>query len=341
MTTLELALSAVTEDVLKGLLDEELLALADSVGKELGRELVEKDERENAVEGRMARELNEDYLDDLTDAVGEELDAIPDSNAELSEVNLALSAIGARLAKRSTLAAREILEVGLKSLAKLARRVASLRFGGRGPTGIAISGSLAQVDVNAVEALAEQQLWWIGNLWNDHLSRVISATVSREALTVGLGREQVGRILEGVVRGTIRGAAVPKTFRGSTEQYFRALAGTVRNQAANFGALSAMRDAGFTTYTIQAVLDERTSDICRELHGKSFRVSDGVKHVERIRGARDPEEYKRVAGWRTAEEVRQISGDGDEESQRRALVAAGVTLPPFHSRCRTIIIEED
>lgn len=337
----ELALSAVTEDVLKGLSDEELLVLADSVGKELGRELVEKDERENAIESGMSRNLNEDYLDDLESAVDEELGAVPAANAELSEVNLALSAIGARLAERSTLVAREILLGGLKSLAKLARRVAALRFGWRGPTGIAITGGLAQVDVNAVEALSEQQLWWIGNLWNDHLSRVISATVSRESLTVGLGREQVGRILEGVVTGSIRGGSVPKTFRGSTEQYFRALAGTVRNQASNFGALGAMRDAGFTTYRIQAVLDERTSEVCREMHGKSFRVNDGVKHVERIRGVQDPEEYKRVAGWRTVEEVRQISGGGDEESQRKALVAAGVVLPPFHSRCRTVIIEED
>lgn len=336
----ELAISAVTEDVLKGLSDEELLVLADSVGKELGRELVEKDERENAIENRMARDLNENYLDDLENAFGEELDAISASGVELSEVNLALSAIGVKLAARSVSAAREILETGLKSLAKLARRIASIRFGGRGPTGVAISGSLAQVDLNAVETLAEQQLWWIGNLWNDHLSRVISATVSREALTVGLGREQVGRILEGVVNGSIRGVAVPKTFRGSTEQYFQALAGTVRNQASNFGSLGAMRDAGFTTYRIQAVLDERTSDVCREMHGKSFRVDDGVKHVERIRGARDPEEYKRVAGWRTAEEVRQISGGGDEESQRKALVAAGVVLPPFHSRCRSVIIED-
>lgn len=337
----ELAISAVTEDILKGLSDEELLVLADSVGKELGRELVEKDERENAIEGRMARDLNENYLDDLENAVGEELGVIPTVDAELFEVNLALNAIGARLANRSASIALEVLETGLKSLAKLARRIASIRFGGRGPTGIAISGSLAQVDVSAVEALAEQQLWWIGNLWNDHLSRVISATVSRESLTVGLGREQVGQILEGVVNGSIQGVAVPKTFRGSTEQYFRALAGTVRNQASNFGALGAMRDAGFTTYTIQAVLDERTSDVCREMHGKSFRVSDGVKHVDRIRGVRDPEEYKQVAGWKTAEEVRQISVDGDEESQRRALVAAGVMLPPFHSRCRTIIIEND
>lgn len=333
---LRLAAAHLTPEILRGLSDEELIVLADSVTEAVGVEIVKDSDRERAIEGRMAGDLDEDYVGDLYPIADQELAALPVDDVEMSEVNAAMDGIGREMGKRDTSIAVKILLAGVTALGTIARRVERTHLRTIDPS-IVISASFAQPDLAAIEELSKQQLWWIGELWNDHLSRVITATVQREALAVGLGREQVGKILRGVVEGSVAGVKVPGTWRGSTAQYHEMLAGTVRARASAFGALTSMRDADFTWYVIQAVLDERTSEQCRRMHGRRFKVSDGIAHVNRALAARDPDEFKAVAGWKQPEEIDQLTGSGDEDSQRRALAAAGMALPPYHGRCRTVI----
>lgn len=336
---LALAFSHATPEFLRGLSDEELVALADAVSDATGEEIVKDSDRERAVEARMARDLDEDYVSDLFPAAKAELADLPAEDVEMSQVNAAMDGVGRRMGARSLEKATGILVAGLTALASISRRAQRAFIRGKDPS-VSISANLSQSDLAAIEVMSKQQLWWIGDLWNDHLSRVITATVQREALVRGLGREQVGQIFRGVVNGTVPGAFVPDTFRGSTEQYFQMLAGTVRARASAFGALGAIGDAGFTTYRIVAVMDERTSQQCQKMHGRTFKVSDGTRHVERSLAATDPEGLKSVAGWKTPEQIDQIAGSGDEDSQRRALAAGGLALPPYHARCRTVVMAE-
>ena len=333
--------SVLTDEFIKGLSDEELIALADLVGKEIGRELVTKTERENAIESRMAKGLNKDYVDDLYDATETSLKKVSLKKAEMDEINLALREIGTTMDSRDVTNATNNLQVNTTALARVSRHVTGSRIGSSGPSGSTITASFSQADLNAINSLAESQLWWIGDYWDDSLSKVISSTISKESLATGLGREQVGKIIHGIVEGSIPGVAVPGTFRGSSEQYFQMLAGTVRNRASNFGAISAMNDAGFTTYRIQAVMDERTSERCRFMHNRTFKVSQGKRHIERSLAAKDPDEYKEIAGWKTEDEMKLIAGDGDDNSQQKALAASGLSMPPYHARCRTLVIEEN
>lgn len=334
---LNLAISQITPKFLKTLSNEELIVFADMVSSASGEEILKDSDRENAIEIKMTEDLNEDYLDDLIPASEKEVAKLPVEDVEMSEVDDTMIAIGKRMDKRSTSETLKIITGALTVLSGISRKSQTAHIKQSDPS-VSVSASFSQSDLAAIEEMSKQQLWWIGDLWNDHLSRVITETVQRESLIAGLGREQVGQILKGVVNGTVEGAFVPGTWRGSTEQYFQMLSGTARTRASAFGALTSIRDAGFDKYRIVAVMDERTSDQCRLMHNKVFKVSDGMGHMKRSLAAKDPSEYKSVAGWKSASEIEQLIGSGDEESQRMSLASSGLALPPYHARCRTVVM---
>jgi hypothetical protein len=334
---LNLAISKITPNFLKQLSDEELIVFADMISSATGEEILKDSDREQAIENKMAKDLNDDYLDDLIPISEKEVGKLPLEDVEMSEVNDAMVEIGKSMDKRSTSEALKIITGALTVLAGISRKSQTASIKQTDPN-VSVSASFSQADLAAIEEMSKQQLWWIGDLWNDHLSRVITETVQHESLITGLGREQVGQILKGVVNGTVEGAFVPGTWRGSTEQYFQMLSGTARTRASAFGALTSIRDVGFDMYRIVAVMDERTSDQCRLMHNKVFKVSDGASYIKRSLAATDPNEYKSVAGWKSASEIEQLIGSGDEESQRMSLASSGLALPPYHARCRTIIM---
>ncbi len=229
------------------------------------------------------------------------------------------------------------LAAAIGGWASVAKRGVRRILGRRTPK-IEITGSLTQADQNAIETMALRNVFWVGEFWDVHLSSRISATVSQEALATGLGRREVGRIIAGVISGEFPGVAAPGTWAGSSSQYFEMLSGTVRNVASNFGSISAMEDGQIQTYVVTAVMDERTSEICRFMNGRTFTVRDGRSHVDRLLGASDPEEVKSTAPWVSAAEAQTIAGGGDAASQRAALASGGLAAPPYHGRCRTVLL---
>lgn len=332
------AACACTPDDLRALPDAELLALADAVAAATGAEIVKVSDRELAVERALARELEADYREGLDPAIDAEIAELPEGDVSPDEVNVALGAVGARLAVRGFGKLAAAVTGASNVIATIGRRVGRAAVRATGRSVASVSGDLTLADRAAMGALGEQQTFWIGRLWGTHLSRTISATVTREALVAGLGRAEVGRIVRGVVEGTFPGVAVPETFRGSTEQYFSALAGTVRNRASNFGAIATFEEAEVRRYRISAVLDKRTSAICSFMDSKEFSVRSARRQIDRTLAAEDPDAVKAVAPWVSASKAETIAGEGDARSQEVALDAAGLQLPPYHGACRTTVL---
>lgn len=261
----ETALAVERADV-EALSDAELLVLCDALGVVLGEEIVKVSDREAAVQRKLAADLSAEYVEGVDAAADAELAGLPDSDVSPDEAGLAVRGVGERLDRdlegsRGT-RMRDALLAALAALTLMGRKRGKTAVAATGRSTASISGSLTQVDRNAVDVLSGQQLWWIGEFWGEHLSKTISATITRESLVAGLGVEDVGRILRGVVGGTFPAVGVPGTFPGSAENYFTALAGTVRNQASNYGVLGTFVEAGIERYRIVAVLDKRTSEIC-------------------------------------------------------------------------------
>lgn len=322
----------LTEAEVAALDDRAFVALSDAVEAYLGGEpIVKESDRERALEREMADELDTEYLDGFEDAIEPEL-ALHPSEMTADEAGMVVQGVGARmdadLAGARGTRMREIIAAGGAAMMVLGRRAGIASMGTAGFTTSGITGSLRLVDRSAITALSGQQMFWVGRLWGENLSKTIAATIRREALIGGLGRAQVGSIMRGVLNGSFPGVAVPGAWRGSSESYYTMLAGTVRNQASNFGALNTFVQGGVTRYRIVAVLDRRTSRICNMMHGRTFDVKTGVANMTARLEAETPEDARAAALWRSPEQVELLPGFS--ETPEDALTRAGMALPPYH-----------
>lgn len=335
---LEHAVRLSKEDI-EALSNAELVALADHVAAETGAEILKENDRERAVEAQLASDLDEEYVDGVDEALADELGVAPEE-LTADEATAVVKGVGDRL--EADLAGErgdrmgELLAAGIGATLLLGRGsgIDALTAVGVSVSGVGATLSLA--DRAAMDAMAGQNLFWIGKLYPEHLSSRITATISREALARGLGRADVARILRGVVTGEVAGVAVPGTWPGSSAGYYRMLAGTVRNQATNFALLETFEEAGVERYVIQAVLDQRTSTICQMMHGREFSVSTGRRIANARVEADTPEDARAAAPWLTTAQVENLPGFN--EAPEEALARAGVAVPPFHGNCRTTVV---
>lgn len=333
-----LARTCTCHDI-SSLTDEELAALCDAVGKHLGEEVLKANEREEMAERRMSSRLKTTYVDNLMDAVEAELDGLPEDNIDPDILPTFIAAVDAKRTEPRRLGMISTVAEGAGIFALLSRRLTRSRIRQKGNRIASVSADLTQVDSNALDALANMHNFWIGNFWGQHLGSRISATVRQAALERGLGRQEVGAIVRGMIRGTFPGVRVPGKFPGSPSQYFAGLAGQVRTRGSSWGAVQAMADAGIERYQWNSVLDNRTSEECVFLHEKIFTVSSGIALRDRMIRTEDPDEFTRIGGWKSIQELQTIAGSDDSESQRMALESAGVQYPPAHAGpCRSVIL---
>lgn len=315
---------------LDALTDVEFVALCDAVEEFTGEQVLKVSEREAAVERSLAKDLDRAYRATLDPALEVEMVTLPAGDVLMDEVEVMLNGVDRRLRAAGFAVVADLVTAAGSTLTLISRRATRAAVAALGKSVAEVAGNLTLADTAAMTALGEQQVWWVGNYWNEHLSRSISATVSREALTTGLGRAEVGRIVRGVVEGEFPAAAVPGGFRGTSEHYFRSLAGTVRNRASNFGAIRVMQEAQIRRYRISAVMDKRTSAICRFMNSREFSVRSGARLIDRTFDAGDPAAVRAASPWVSAGKAGQIAGDGDAKSQEVGLESAGLQLPPYH-----------
>lgn len=103
----------------------------------------------------------------------------------------------------------------------------------------------------------------------------------------------------------------------------------------NYGALDAMRAEKVVEYRLKAKLDRKTSDICRNLNGKKFRVEEGLNMLERALMVRDPNELRHLHPWIPGTKAAlEVLRRGEVAELR----AKGWMVPPFHPRCRTVVV---
>jgi hypothetical protein len=179
-----------------------------------------------------------------------------------------------------------------------------------------------------------------------------------DGLESGLGREDLARDLEAAARDVIAG-------RGSF--YWETVAGAFVSNGRSFAQLSAYAEAGIERYIIEAVLDERTTEICRYLDGKTFTVSTGLQTFDRVES--EPDLVKEITPWvreaidpdtgrkvlfvergaervpvaevvRSAVGTRDDRGDFSRGLSERDLMDLGISFPPYHGLCRTSTVAD-
>lgn len=93
---------------------------------------------------------------------------------------------------------------------------------------------------------------------------------------------------------------------------------------------------GEVEYELSAVLDGRTSDFCRLINGKKFKVVDARKSIVEILSLEDPNDAKTLQPWpkQTKDALAEFATMSAEELTQRNL-----HIPPFHPRCRTMLVK--
>lgn len=184
----------------------------------------------------------------------------------------------------------------------------------------------SSVDRDAVEWITENGVYWIGRHYDETLSARIVAAAADAGLVEGLGVADVAE----------RMSVALADVASRSDSYWRGMAATVVTRARNFGAVETLRVLEVTEVEILAVMDGRTSPVCRHLNGKVYRVTDLVAQRDRMMGAATPEEVRAIAPWLPFKEVRELAEPGWKDARDvDRLVAAGVALPPYHFHCRT------
>jgi SPP1 gp7 family putative phage head morphogenesis protein len=187
----------------------------------------------------------------------------------------------------------------------------------------------------AVDWLVRHDRFWIGKVFPEHVRDSFRDTIV-QGIDEGLGRKAIGKRLRDLMVGT---PEVP----GKLELYNRVAAASV-NRAHNWGGMFSLEEAGVEEYVFRAVMDERTSQICRDLNGRVFSVPR-VMNVVRQALEGPPSDIENLAPWPTHDPERNDffieAGNSRtylKDKSEDWLADHGVALPPLHGNCRSVVV---
>ncbi len=204
-------------------------------------------------------------------------------------------------------------------------------------------------DKQALRRIADQQGWFL----RDELGRRADALTARgrdivrQGLRDGLSRDVIARDLR---RG------IPELWDKYGRNYSRAVASVAVNRARSFSEMKAYMSAGVHSLEIQAVLDERTTEICRGMDGQIIDVHLANAQVDAAAAVGAPEEIATVSpfmrmatdrqtgtrsimtnnGAKVADVMRSGMGRLDDRGQMafhrmgNQLPQVGIGPPPYH-----------
>lgn len=189
-----------------------------------------------------------------------------------------------------------------------------------GKSEFAAKSNLSLPDIRAIDVLTKHNCYWLGEHYGKHIGSKI-AELTQNALRDGLGRDELAKELRESLGGEVGGY-----------KYWDVVSSAALVRSRSFGCISGMVEAGITEYEILAMGDERMCPICGEMNGKTFSVSSTHEVIERTLSISDPDKFKEAMRWHTEPPVG-VSKD--------KLIADGMSIPPFHGRCRcTLVIAE-
>lgn len=211
----------------------------------------------------------------------------------------------------------------------------------------------------------------------DYISRSQSLFVTTEYGKRAESFEQ--RIKDVVAAGANRGAGSAEIVAdlndtvegieslGRGDAYWEMLSLAFVNRARVFSELSSFQQAGIEFYRWDSVLDEVTTEICRFMDGKTFRVDDAVQRLNAADEAESADDVKNIMPWMSMgrdadgnphmfyrnadgekQEVAKIVEPGFGERDKigtyqatmtdAELAENGISMPPIHGCCRSNVV---
>ena len=225
--------------------------------------------------------------------------------------------------------AEEYLGVGLREAARrpvIAAQSAAYNIGRMAVSGI--DYSFTRKDIYALDLLRDDMLFWVGKSYDRQFSGWMQQRV-KEYFDEGMSRVQL----------TERIAEQMHVLDPNVKDYIALLADHNTTRVAEMGHVSAYEDAGIEYAEIVAVMDSRTSPICRHLHGRIIPVSAMSAQRDRLLAA---SKSRSVSDAKAAQPMMSAtSGIGLDvlnTTKTGQIIEQGVGFPPYHFRCRTTTV---
>lgn len=225
-----------------------------------------------------------------------------------------------------------------------------------------LSLSFNQEDQRAVEQIDEQQGWFL----RDEFGRRSDALTAQgrrivaDGLRKGLGRNTIGAQLR---------AQLPGLWQRYGAAYANVVAANAVSRARSYSEMASYTEAGIEYLEVMAMLDERTTEICRYMDGQIISVRQCADLSAKAAAAQQPEDIYRITpfmevhrakdqdgqytgerfiqtrtGTRVAEVQRSGVGNVDDRGQHKVLTpnaklpSKGVGAPPYHHNCRSLTV---
>lgn len=187
----------------------------------------------------------------------------------------------------------------------------------------AVGRDTSLLDVPTVRKVHEGIVHAARYYTNQHFNRIILPEI----------QNRVNAILGGADPATVPGFGDINRYLSRRLQnvpYWRIVANGAASRAYHYGVMKAGTLRQLRGYEIVAIIDDRTSDICRYLDGKQYLLSETVDLMEKAIDALDAERFTKLLPW--VPSVDAIAGKSTAE-----LVDLGYVTPPFHPNCRSTI----
>jgi SPP1 gp7 family putative phage head morphogenesis protein len=220
---------------------------------------------------------------------------------------------------------------------------------------LALDPQLTEADRRTGQSLLSQQ----GHFIRDEYGRRADVAIERVKAIVSAG------LRDGFSQADITAALandLTLAQLGRARTYWEVIGTSFANRARTTTQLSAYAEAKVQTYRFVAVIDDRTSQICRYLNNRIFRVKPALARLRKAEELTDPQAIRNALPWVNLKTdshgrlglffdragrsnrvawVDRDTGEFTEGLSDDELEAAGVAVPPLHARCRSTIVREN
>ena len=180
---------------------------------------------------------------------------------------------------------------------------------------IAVNIVFDEIDIRAINAM-RNNFYWVGKEFNkdftDRLKDIIESAFRGE-----VARSELAQRLKDEFASELK----------QSVRYFEGVSDHIISQNQNISTVNQARKYGVKYYKVVAVMDSRTSAICRSMNGRLIPAEHIERQCDNIMNAKDMASKKAAATWAKAP----YNGRSDK-------MDSNFGMPPYHFKCRTEIV---
>lgn len=229
---------------------------------------------------------------------------------------------------------RDVKKTFGRSLEQLADEPYATAFSaayGLGANKIAEDFGFDDKDKDTLDTLRDYSTWWVRDQISQDIIDALKENL-KNAVDNGWTRAQLAAAMKKSLKGVVK----------ESQLYWEVTADHMLSKVQSMGQVAGYTRARISMVKVVAVLDNRTTAICRHMHGRLIEVSalqtqyDEIVEASKVRDLKASKDaVKRAQRLVTAESFGSIS----RTYRTRDLVDTyGLRLPPYHWRCRTVTV---